>query len=234
MLASPTPESLPESSTPTLTSPTLGAANYEDPNYEDPSSTPRSPAGTIPPTFGEEDTTFKDLDGDDSDQSAPLGPDYDGEEDTDGDHLMTGSGLSQIHATRTSARIEKIKLDRLQAAAVKPASPEPAGWKKGKGRKRGKTIKSNEEVDSDEEAREAVKTGEKRARACKDNGVARGKAGKRPRLDDGPDDGISEDEAGDGSSADESGDDIMSWLEIEQDLFVGKFIPLHSSQSNPS
>ena len=192
---------------------------------------------TLPsPIFGvanDEDLSFKDLDDDDSDQSAPLPPDYDGGEDTEGDHVMTGSRVNQMDATRTSSRIEKNRVEKLKAATAKLASPEPAGWKKGKGRNRGKMIKSKNAVESDEEDGEAVKMGDKRGRPYKDNGVARGKAGKRPRLDDGPDDGISEDEGGDGSSADESGNNIMFWEVIEQDLFVGKFIPLHSSQSNP-
>jgi hypothetical protein len=198
---------------------------------------PRSAAGTLPsPDFGpanDEDLSFKDLDDDDSDQLTPLPPDYDGGDDTDGNHVITGSRVSQIDATRTSSRIKKNRVEKLKAAAAKLASPEPAGWKKGKGRKRGKMIKSKNAVESDEEDGEAVKTGDKRARPHKDDGVARGKAGKRPRLDDGPDDGISEDEGGDGSSADESGNDIMFWEVIQRDLFVGKFIPLHSSQSNP-
>jgi hypothetical protein len=205
-----------------LTSPTLDAANYENP-----SSTPGSAAGTFPSPSpaNDDDLSFKDLDEDDSDRLSPLPPDYDGGDDTDGDIVMTGR---QIDATRTSSRIEKNREEKLKAAAANPASPEPAGRKKGKGRKRGKMIKSNNAVESDEEDREAVKAGDKRARPNKDNGVAWGKAGKRPRLDDGPDDEISEDEGGDDSSADEPGND-MSWVEIEQDLFVGKFILLHSS-----
>ena len=162
----------------------------------------------------------------------PLPPDYDGGDDTEGDHVMTGGRVSQMDATRTSSRIEK---NKLKAAAAKLVSPEPKKWKKGKGRKKGKMIKSKNAVESDEEDGEQVKTGHKRARPYKDDCVARGKAGKRPRLDEGeangPDDGISEDEDGDGSSADESGNNI--WEAIERDLFVGKFIPRHSSQSNP-
>jgi hypothetical protein len=225
---SPMSESLPESSAQTLTSPTLNAANDEDP-----SSTHGSAAGTFPPPMcgpaNDEDPSFKDLDDDDSDRLSSLPPDYDGGDDTDGAHVMTGSRVSQINAARGSSRIEKNRVEKLKAAAAKPASPEPAGRKKGKERKRGKTIKSNNAVESDTEDGEAVKASGKRARPNKDIGVARGKAGKRPRLDDRPDDGISADEAGDGSSTDESGNNIMSWVEIEQDLFVGKFILLHSS-----
>jgi len=219
-------------STWTLPPPTLDAANDEDP-----SSMPGSAVGTLPsPIFGpanDEGLSFKDLDDDDSDQSAPLPPDYDGGDDTEGDHVMTGGRVSQMDATRTSSRIQKHRLEKLKAAAAKPASPEPAGWKKGKGRKKGKRTKSENAVESDEEDGEAVETGDKRARPYKDDGVARGKVGKRPRLDNGPDDRISEDEDADGSSADESGNNNVFWEVIGQDLFVGKFIPLHSSQSNP-
>ena len=145
--------------------------------------------------------------------------------------------MSQMDGTRTSSRIEKNRLKKIEGATAKLASLEPAGWKEGKGRKKGKKIKSKNAVESDEEDGEAVKPGDKRARPYKHDGVAQGKAGKRPRLDegeaDGPDDGISEDKDGDGSSADESGNNIVFWEAIKRDLFVGKFIPLNSSQSNP-
>lgn len=215
----------------TLTSPTLDATNDEDP-----SSRPGSLAGAFPsPIFrpaNDEDPLFRNLDDDDSDQLSPLPPDYDGGDDSEGDHIMTD-------ATRTSSRIEKVRLEKLQAASAKPASPEPAGWKKGKGRKRGKMIKSKNAVERDEEDGEAVKAGDKRARPYKNIGVARGKEGKRPRLDEGPDLEIRED--GDGSTKDKSGNEkvfweeielgnsIVFWEEIEQDLFVGKFILLHPS-----
>ena len=195
--------------------------------------TPGSAAGTLPfPIFGpanEEDLSFKGLDDDDSDQSAPLLPDYDGGDDTEGDHVMTRGRVSQMDATRTSSRI-KNRLEKLKAATDKLASPEPARRKKGKGRKKGKMIKSKNVVESDEEDGEAVKTGDKRARPYNDDGVARGKAGKQPRLD--KDEADSADD-GDHSSADESGNDIAFWEVIEQDLFVGKFILLHCSQPNP-
>ena len=144
---------------------------------------PRSAVGTLPSPilaryyrFGppnDEDLSFRDLDDDDSDQSAPLPPDYDGGDDTDGNHVMTGSRVIPLDATRISSRIKKNIIKKLKAAAAaKQASPEPAEWKKGKGRKRGKGIKSKNAVESDEEDREAVKTGDKRARPHKDDGVA--------------------------------------------------------------
>ena len=208
-------------------------------NDEDPSSTPVTATGTLPsPILGlaneEYLSSFKDLDdNNDSDLSAPSPPDYDGGDDTERDHVMTGGRVSQMDATRTSSRIEQNRLEKLKGAAAKLGSPEPAGGKKGKGRKKGKKLKSKNAVESDEEDGEAVKTGDKRARPYKHDGVAQGKAGKRPRLDEGegdsPDDRISEDKDGDGRSAGESENNIMFREVFEQDFFVGKFIPLRSS-----
>jgi len=77
--------------------------------------------------------SFNDLDNNNSDLSAPSPPDYDGGDDTEGDHVMTGGRVSQMDATRTSSRIEKNRLEKLKGATAKLGSPEPAGGKKGKG-----------------------------------------------------------------------------------------------------